>query len=93
MVNQHNMQVYQNCMLNWHHICTKNCLKFAILGHKKANIMQKRTFPQKMTIVDGSGHPILCVCYKEILEYDGIEHKFIIFLHLCLCTKQNYYKK
>ena len=93
MLNQHNMQVYQNFMLNWHQSCTKNCLKFAILGHKKTNILQKRTFPQKMTIVDVSGHPKLCVCYKEIFEYDGIEHKFIIFLHLCICTKQNNNKK
>ena len=35
--------------------------------------MKKRTFPQKMTIVDASDHPKVNASYEEPLEYDGIE--------------------
>ena len=34
--------------------------------------MQKPTFPQKITIVDVSGHPKQYADHKETLEYSGV---------------------
>ena len=52
--------------------------------------MKKRTFPQKMTIVDVSGHPKHSPGNKDTLEYGGIELKFRTFVPFRFSIYQSY---
>ena len=52
--------------------------------------MQKPTFPQKITIVDVSGHPKQYADHKETLEYGGIDLKYSTFVPFSLSLYQIY---